>query len=212
MHFVTRVISRSVPTGGLLLFGANVLWFCLVISDCRLAILLLNDAYFYIRVLCSRTWFITWKQLNALFAHCSYALLFEGRATTKTNFPLYWHDTLLRTPPDGPCLNLEAFPFWLTRTQTISSPVWIPRIVPSNPFKLFFPWHWCGFLPHGRWSVFSYSFKGDPHYSSRVLSLSPCFFVFPVTLLANSSCSGQPGHLAPFSGAKETLGSWVLPS
>lgn len=26
-------------------------------------------------------------------------------------------------------------------TQTISSPVWISRIVPSNPFTLFFPWH-----------------------------------------------------------------------
>lgn len=36
-------------------------------------------------------------------------------------------------------MNLEAFPFWLTATQTISSPMWISRIVPSNPFRSSFP-------------------------------------------------------------------------
>lgn len=142
-------------------------------------------------------WYVIWKQFESSFSSfCFYALLFRIRATFRTNFLLCWYNTLLSTLPDNPWV-WRFFPVWLMATQTISSPMWISRIVPSNPFRLFFPWH-CIVSSHT--CTDQYSVETPREILSRFPELFLCAALsFLVLRPVNSSHLGLPRHPTPSS-------------
>lgn len=98
---------------------------------------------------------------------------------------------------------------WLMGIQTISSPMWIPRMVTCNPFRLFFLWL-CVVSSHTCTDQYS------AQASSEILTTSPEPFFFghfavPLFLVvcpANSTHYGAPGYPTPSPQLKETpLGS-----
>lgn len=99
--------------------------------------------------------------------------------------------------------------------QTISSPVWISRIVPSNPFRLFFLWH-CVVSSHTCTDQYSEG-RSLAHFQSSFFLLFSLFWYSALQILVTvayqdtNSISSTPGRPQGSTQVTPSVAFWTLP-